>query len=119
MKKKTGKKKENRFTGLAQEIKDWKAGKVKFRTTIREKDGTRTIWEESGPESKARKTRLAQFKAIRADLGLTQAEMAAALHVAKKTVQGWEIGKPIPDTAFILAELIHDVPAVRKRLLVA
>lgn len=117
--KKATKKTANRFDGLAQEVRDWKAGKVKLRTSMLEANGTRTTWEESGPEANARRERTARFKAMRADLGLTQAELAAAIHVSKKTLQGWEIGKPIPDTPFILAELLHDLPAVRKRLLAA
>ncbi len=45
--------------------------------------------------------------------------MAKVPRVATKTLQGWEIGKPIPDPVYLLVELIHEVPAVRKRLLVA
>ena len=59
------------------------------------------------------------MKAIRAGLKLTQARMAAALHIATKTLEGYEIGKPIPEPIFILAELIRDFPGVRKRLLAA
>ena len=107
---------------LAQGVKDikaWKAGKKKFRTHLVEKDGTRTTWMESGTEAKIRKQRLEQFKAMRADLGLSQSEMAGALRVSTKTVQGWEIGNPIPASGFTMAELLHDLPAVRKRLLAA
>ena len=109
----------NRYAGLAQEVKDWTSGKMRLRTSMLNDDGTRTVWEESGPEEKARLKRLARFKAMRADLGVTQAQMAAALHVALKTLQGWEIGKPIPEVAYVLAEVLHDVPAVRRKLLVA
>ena len=110
----------NRFVGLEKSVKDWKAGKIRFKVSILDDDGKgRFSWEESGPESKARYERLAQFKAIRAELGLSQSGMAKVLHVATKTLQGWEIGKPIPDPVFILVELIHDMPAVRKRLLAA
>ncbi|MEO6096789.1 MAG: helix-turn-helix domain-containing protein, partial [Fibrobacteria bacterium] len=63
--------------------------------------------------------RLDHFKAIRAELGLSQAGMAKVLRVATKTLQGWEIGKPIPEPVFMLMELIHEMPAVRKRLLAA
>lgn len=59
------------------------------------------------------------LKAIRADAGLTQAEFAAALYVSNKILLGQEIGKPIPDTPFILAEQLHDLPTVRKRHLAA
>lgn len=117
---KTQKKVTNRFAGLEAELKDWKAGKIKLKVSILDEDGKgRYSWEESGPESKIRLERLAQFKAIRAELGLSQSAFAKALRVATKTLQGWEIGKPIPDSVFILAELIHDIPAVRKRLLAA
>ena len=81
--------------------------------------GERTTWEESGPEHKLRIKRVGRMKAIRAGLKLTQARMAAALHIATKTLEGYEIGKPIPEPIFILAELIRDFPGVRKRLLAA
>jgi DNA-binding transcriptional regulator YiaG len=116
-KRKNGK--ANRFSKLEEHVKDWAAGKIKFKASVLEKEGSRTQWNESGPENKARKERLIRFKAIRADLGLSQSGMAAVLHVATKTLQGWEIGKPIPEPVLILAELIHDMPAVRKRLLAA
>lgn len=109
-------------TQLEQALKDvkaYKVGKMKFRTTAVGKDGIRTTWKESGPEEKVRRERLNSFKEMRADLGLSQSEMAATLHVSTKTVQGWEIGNPIPEPLFILAELLHDLPAVRKRLLAA
>jgi DNA-binding transcriptional regulator YiaG len=110
----------NRFANMEAELKDWKAGKIKFKVSILDDDGKgRFSWEESGPESKARYERLAQFKAIRAELGLSQSAFAKALRVATKTLQGWEIGKPIPEPVFVLVELIHDMPAVRKRLLAA
>ncbi len=64
------------------------------------------------------KTRMECFKQIRAGLGLSQRQMAGALQVATKTLQGWEIGKPIPTPAFLLAELIRDFPAIRARLLI-
>jgi len=110
----------NRLAGLERSFKDWKSGKIKFKASILNEDGKgRFSWEESGPEYKKRLERLALFKAIRAELGLSQAGMAKVLRVATKTLQGWEIGKPIPDPIFILVELIHEMPAVRKRLLAA
>ena len=36
------------------------------------------------------------IKAARVNKGLTQADMAAALHVNKKTVSSWETGKAKP-----------------------
>jgi DNA-binding transcriptional regulator YiaG len=102
-----------------QDAKAYKAGKVKFRTTTIAKDGTPTTFSESGPEEKIRRERLMLFKAMRRDLGLSQSEMAAALHVSIKSVQGWEIGNPIPEPILILVQLLHDLPEVRKRLLAA
>jgi DNA-binding transcriptional regulator YiaG len=102
-----------------KDLKGYQGGKTKFKTTLVSKDGTRNSWLESGPEEKSRRERLLRFKSMRSELGLSQSEMATALHVSTKTVQGWEIGNPIPDPLFILAELIHDLPAVRKRLLAA
>ena len=87
--------------------------------TVIAKDGTRTTFAESGPEEKFRRERLKLFKAIRADLGLSQSGMAAALHVSTKSIQGWEIGNPIPEPILILTQLLHDLPEVRKRLLAA
>src|SRR6267142_4312895 len=87
----------NRFADLEKTFKDWKAGKIKFRASILEDGGKkRFTWEESGPEYKKRLERLSLFKAIRAELGLSQAGMAKVIRVATKTLQGWEIGKPIP-----------------------
>ncbi len=116
------KKKPTLVAQLEQALKDVKAfktGKIQIRTTTLAKDGTRTTWKESGPEEKVRRERLLHFKKMRADLGLSQSEMAAALHVSTKTIQGWEIGNPIPEPLIILTELFHDLPAVRKRLLAA
>lgn len=81
-------------------------------------DGTRTTMWERLPEAKRRHARREHFKGLRADLGLTQTQMAEAMRVSVNTLKGWEGGKPIPEVAFVLAELLHDIPAVRKRLLV-
>ncbi|MDQ3003465.1 MAG: helix-turn-helix domain-containing protein [Fibrobacterota bacterium] len=60
------------------------------------------------------------FYDIRKGRGMTQGEMAKALKVSIRTVQSWEIGaREIPEPMLILAELLRDVPAVRKRLLAA
>jgi len=60
------------------------------------------------------------FYDIRKALGMTQESMATALQVSKRTVQSWEIGaRNIPEPMLVLAELLRDVPAVRRRLLAA
>jgi DNA-binding transcriptional regulator YiaG len=110
----------NRYAGLAQEAKHWAAGRKKLRTTLIDEGGGRTFFRASGPELKERQARVEGFKKIRADLGLSQPAMAAALHIGVGTLRNWEYGRrEIPEVAWVLAQLLHDVPAVRKRLLAA
>ena len=49
------------------------------------------------------------MKAARVNRGLTQAEVADALNVTKKTVSYWENGKTIPklDKIELLCNLLH------------
>ena len=103
----------------SRSLKAYTAGKTSLQTTILVPSGERAVFMETLPEAKARRERLARFKAIRSDLELTQPDMAAALQVSTNTLKGWEAGKPIPDMAIVLAQLLHDMPAVRKRLLAA
>jgi DNA-binding transcriptional regulator YiaG len=100
-------------------LKNYLAGKGTLRTWILSPTGERTVFYETLPEARARKARLEAFKAIREKLGLTQPRMAAALHVSVNTLKGWEAGKPIPDVAFTLAEVLRDFPSVRRRLVKA
>jgi DNA-binding transcriptional regulator YiaG len=100
-----------------EDVKDYVAGKTAARTTIMTTTGDRIVFYETLPESKVRVARHKKFKAMRAKLALTQPQMAAALRVSVNTLKGWEAGKPIPDVAFTLAEVLHDFPAVRKKLL--
>lgn len=104
---------------MVRDARDHATGKTAQRTTVFSADGTRTTMWERLPEAKRRRARREHFKGLRADLGLTQTRMAEALRVSVNTLKGWEGGKPIPEVAFVLAELLHDIPAVRKRLLVA
>lgn len=112
--------KPNRFSGLAKEIGDWKAGKKKLRTTILDEAGGRTVLHASGPELDERAHRAEAFKKIRMDLKMSQPEMAKAMHVGIATVRNWEYGRRlVPEAMLILAELLRDLPAVRRRLLAA
>jgi DNA-binding transcriptional regulator YiaG len=114
------KKSKSRFSGLDAEFKAWKAGTKKLRTTVSVGKSERVAFRASEPELKTRLVRMTEFKKLRDGLGLSQIEMAEALHVNFRTLQGWEIGKSsVPDPVLILAELLHDLPAVRKRLLAA
>jgi DNA-binding transcriptional regulator YiaG len=101
---------------LVQETKDYAAGKTRLKTTLLSPTGERSVFYESLPEAKARRARRDQFKAIRSMLGLTQPKMAQALRVSVNTLKGWEAGKPIPEVAMTLAEVLNDFPAVRKKL---
>ena len=116
MKKET--EKPNRYAGLAKEMGDWKAGKKALRTTIVDEAGGVTVLHATGPELDKRQQRTEAFKKIRVEIGLSQPAMAKALHIGTATVRNWEYSRRmIPEAMLILAELLRDVPAVRKRLM--
>ena len=54
------------------------------------------------------------IRRIRLEKGLTQNQLAAALHLSDRTISKWERGLGLPDTA-LLPELSHmlGVPAER------
>lgn len=64
-----------------------------------------------------------RFRQIRRDLGLTQADTAAALGVQRQTVDRWEHGvHPLPDWAKIsvssgVLRLFASIPAKERRLI--
>lgn len=110
----------SRYSGLSEEIKGWKSGTKKLKTTILDEGGGRTEVHASGPELDLRSERAVAFKKIRVDLKMSQPEMAKAMHVGTAAVRNWEYGRRlIPEAMLILAELLRDVPAVRRRLLAA
>jgi DNA-binding transcriptional regulator YiaG len=110
--------KPNRYADLVHDLKDFKAGKKKLKTTLIDKGGIRTVIHASSPELEVRAQRTNAFIKIRSDLNLSQPAMAAALHISPATVRNWEYGRRlIPEAMLILAELIRDVPAVRRRLM--
>jgi DNA-binding transcriptional regulator YiaG len=112
--------KPNRYATLANDLKDFKARKKKLKTTLIDKGGTITIVHANSPELAERANRTNLFIKIRSDLDLSQPAMAAALHVSPATVRNWEYGRRlIPEAMLILAELLRDVPAVRRRLMAA
>jgi DNA-binding transcriptional regulator YiaG len=101
-------------------LEGWRKGETRLRITRMDKDGKRAVFHATKAELDERTKRLQAFLAIRSELRLSQSEIAAALRVATSTVQGWEIGRRlIPESTFTLAELLRDMPAVRKRLLAA
>lgn len=114
------KKTKNRFEGLGNEIDEYLAGKTKWRTTLIDDEGVRTVFWASGPDLKERRARTESLKKLRDELDLSQPEMAKAIGVGLGTLRNWEYGRrKIPNTAMILMKLLHDLPAVRKRLLAA
>lgn len=112
--------KPNRYSSLAKEFGDWKAGKKKLKATLLDEAGGRTVIHASEPELNERVQRSEAFKKIRSDLKLSQPEMAKAMHVTTGAVRSWEYGRRlIPEAMLILAELLRDMPAVRRRLMAA
>src|SRR5262245_51973582 len=71
-----------------------------------------------GPRRLAKMRRVSRVKALRARLGMTQAEFAAAFHLPITTLRDWEQRRSIPDAparALLLA--IERDPQVMRRLL--
>jgi DNA-binding transcriptional regulator YiaG len=79
-----------------------------------------TVVHTTGPQLDERQQRTEAFKKIRVELKLSQPAMAKALHIGTATVRNWEYSRrTIPEPMLILAELLRDIPAVRKRLMAA
>jgi DNA-binding XRE family transcriptional regulator len=102
-------------------FEEWAAGTKRLRITRMDKDGNRAVFRATKAELEEKERRLSLFTGIRHKLGFSQATMAKAIHVSKRTVEAWEIGrgKMIPDYAIAMAELLRDIPEVRRRLLAA
>lgn len=67
-----------------------------------------------------RRRRVDAIKNIRSVMGLSQPEFAKLMHVGTATLRNWEYGRRmIPEAMLILAELLRDMPAVRKPLMAA
>lgn len=103
---------------MAEEIKEWKAGKKKLKSTILDEAGGRTVFLATGPELDERARRAKAIKNIRVGLKLSQPKMAKALRVGIAALRNWEYGRrKVPESMLLLAELLRDLPAVRRRLL--
>ena len=102
-------------------IKNWrkfKNGKLKLRTwNIDGKSKKRTVVYKGIEDIK--KERSGRLKELRSKkLKVSQNELAKALHVSLRTLQGWEIGKSLPpEPVIVLVELMNEIPEVRGRLL--
>lgn len=97
--------------------KDLKDGRYK-EIPLSKKE--RQEFQEAAVATLRQLKRIESFKKIRESLGLSQGDMATALQVSKRTVESWEgHRREIPEPMMILAELLRDLPAVRRRLLAA
>jgi DNA-binding transcriptional regulator YiaG len=57
------------------------------------------------------------FKSVRKQLGLSQAALAQALRVPRRTLEGWESGRfPINPTAEVLARVMRAHPEIYAEL---
>ena len=116
MKKRTPSIVEQARQGIAA-LDKWAKGETRFRVTMAAKDGTRTTFRATRDELNAKIKRAESFKKIRAEMDLSQPEIAQLLHVGPGTVKGWEIARrAIPENVMVLATLAKEMPAVRKRL---
>jgi len=116
------KQEESRFAHLAKELAEFKAGKSKMKvTTIDPASRERTVHMESYEEMLARhedKERAAkQFKKARKGLGLSQRQLASALRVNPRTLEGWESSRfPINPTAEVLMRVMSAHPEIKREL---
>ncbi len=117
-------KKESRFIREIRSGVDdylaWSKGEKRLKVTNVEKNGARVQFYATGPEVKAFRERMEEFKRTRGVLELSQSEMAELVRVSVGTVQQWEIGRRrIPETAMLVAEIARDYPEVREKIMPA
>ncbi|MCL5033552.1 MAG: helix-turn-helix domain-containing protein [Bacteroidetes bacterium] len=104
-------------------LKGWenfKAGRVKLRTwTVNRKTGERTL-SYTGIDD-LRKSRAAALRTLRSkELKMSQAELAQAIHVSVRTLQGWEIGRSlVPEPVMLLVKVLKKHPEIKKELVEA
>ena len=103
---------------LTQDWDEFKAGRIKFRTwRIDSKTHKRTM-SFKGIED-FRREKSIRLKEIRSkELKLSQSQLAQAIHVSPRTLQGWEIGRSlVPEPVLLLLQLMKDLPEIRRRLI--
>lgn len=96
---------------------DFKAGKVKLRTwTVNKRTGERTL-SHTGIED-FRKKRATALRTLRSrELKMSQVELAQAIHVSVRTLQGWEIGRSlVPEPVLLLVKVLQKHPEIKKEL---
>lgn len=108
----------NLTDSLAQDWDDFKAGRAKFRTwRIDAKTHKRTMAFKGIEDFRHEKA--IRLKDLRSkELGLSQSQLAQAIHVSPRTLQGWEIGRSlVPEPVLLLLQLMKDIPAIKRRLI--
>jgi len=105
---------------LTQDWDDFKAGRVKFRTWRIDPKTQRRTMSFIGIED-IRREKALKLKDLRSkELGLSQSQLAQAIRVSPRTLQGWEVGRSlVPEPVLLLLQLMKDIPAIRRRLLTA
>jgi DNA-binding transcriptional regulator YiaG len=109
--------KQNESDALTQDWEEFKSGRIKFRTwRIDPKTHKRTM-SFRGVED-FRHERALKLKELRSkELKLSQSQLAQAIHVSPRTLQGWEIGRSlVPEPVFLLLRLMKDLPEIKRRL---
>jgi DNA-binding transcriptional regulator YiaG len=103
---------------LTQDWNDFKAGRAKFRTWRIDSRTHRRTMSFKGIED-FRHEKAIKLKDLRSkELGLSQSELAQAIHVSPRTLQGWEIGRSlVPEPVLLLLQLMKDIPAIKRRLI--
>jgi DNA-binding transcriptional regulator YiaG len=101
----------------AEALGKWAKGETRFKATMVYADGSRSTSHVTRDELETKLQRAQAFKAIRADMELSQPQFARLLHAGSAAVQQWEQGRrSIPEPVLALAELARDIPAARKQL---
>jgi len=103
---------------MLREWDEFKKGRIPLRTwTVDPHTRQRGMRYETIEE--IRHARAEALKRIRSGaLKLSQAQLAHAINVNVRTLQGWEIGKsPAPGPVMVLLQLMRDMPEVKKALL--
>jgi DNA-binding XRE family transcriptional regulator len=99
---------------------DWgrfKRGKARLRTwSIDKGTGKRVVaYKGIGDIRGERAAELRRLRTTR--LHMSQSELAKAIRVSTRTLQGWESGRSLPaEPIVVLVRLMGDMPAVRSRL---
>ncbi len=112
----------NKYEGndILKGWKDFKAGRVKLRTwTFNKRTGERTL-SYTGIED-LRKKRAETLRSLRSEgLKMSQPELARAIHVSVRTLQGWEAGRSlVPEPVMILVKVLRKHPEIKKELVEA